>query len=476
MRKSLIFIVLTLSCVVWTGCGLWPGKDKDGGDKSEDKPEKKADTEIVIPIQAETPTRADISAHFETNSRVEAEDQVQVTAEGVGECLKVYVEEGDRVKAGQVLAELDRAEMLAQIGQTEVNVRQTKTEYDRAAQGFKDGIMAEVERDNAKFAYEQALATLETQQVQLEKTTIRAPIGGIVTQRAVQEGMLVSAGAPVFSIVDPASYLLLINPPERRLPFLHEGQVAKVTLDALGDEEFEATVRRVNPNVDPITGLVKVTLDFDKETLSRLHEGAFARVRLIIDTHENALLVPKDAVLEENARRYVFVVEEKEEEEEDEEKDAEDDEDADTEDADAEAEEDDKDGDDGDDGGDDAEADDDDGDDDADAEADADADADADAEEDEGPLLVANRVEVETDFEDSDYYEIISGIDDTALIVTLGQHTLKSSSRVRLTDATTEILAKAGLTAEEALKAAEEKKAEKERKQKEKQAEAKSEK
>ncbi|NIA14737.1 MAG: efflux RND transporter periplasmic adaptor subunit, partial [Nitrospiraceae bacterium] len=309
MRKSLLLILLALSCVAWTGCGLWP--NKGNGDEPEKKNEEKADTEIVIPIQAELPRRADISSHFETNSRVEAEDQVQVTAEGVGECLKVYVEEGDRVSAGQVLAELDRAEVLAQIGQTEVNIRQTKTEYDRAAQGFKDGIMAEVERDNAKFAYEQALATLETQRVQLGKLTVRAPLGGIVTQRAVQEGQLVSVGTPVFSIVDPSSYLLRINAPERRLQNLHKGQQAKVTLDALGNEEFVATVRRVNPNVDPVSGLVKVTLDFDKETLSRLHEGAFARVRLIIDTHENALLVPKDAVLEENARRYVFVVEEK---------------------------------------------------------------------------------------------------------------------------------------------------------------------
>ena len=104
-----------------------------------------------------------------------------------------------------------------------------------------------------------------------------------------------------------------------------------------------------------------------------------------------------------------------------------------------------------------------------DAETEAGEDAEAATDEgdaeDAAPALVANRIEVETGLEDSDFVEVVSGIDDESLIVVLGQHTLKSGSRVRITNAAAEIEAKSGLSAEEALEAA---KAKQEAKSKEK--------
>ena len=427
MRNWLTVLVLALLAGSVVGCDIVgrKAKSKDAEDKTEETTQE--ETEIVIPIEADRPDRGDISSHFETTTRVQAENRVQVPSEGVGECTAVHVEEGDRVEMGEVLAELDTTDIRLTIGQGEVQVRQTKTSYDIAEKSLKEGIGSKAERDNAKFAHEQAVAALEAQKVQLEKQTVKAPIAGIVTMRAVQVGQFVATGTPLFAIVDPASFMLTINPPERELSRLREGQVAKVTIDALGDEEFAATVRRVNPNVDPMSGTVKVTLDFDEETRSRLREAAFARVGLVMETHENALLLSKDALVEENARKYVFVVVERE--------------------AEAQAPEE------------------------AEAEAgqekteEADAATDEGDEEDAAPILVANRIEVETGLEDSDFVEVVSGIDDESLIVVLGQHTLKSGSRVRVTNAAAEIQAKSGLSAEEALEAA---KAKQEAKAKEK--------
>ena len=168
--------------------------------------------------------------------------------------------------------------------------------------------MAPVEEENARFAYEQALAAREVQSVQLANLTVRAPISGIVTKKNIQIGMLVSSGAPAYTIVDPGSYRLVINPPEKLAPRLRLKQEARVSLDAVQGEDFSAIVERINPAVDSASGTVKVTLGFDRAMLDRIKEGAFARVRLVLETKENALLVPKDAVGEENARKYVFRV------------------------------------------------------------------------------------------------------------------------------------------------------------------------
>jgi RND family efflux transporter MFP subunit len=407
---SLVFLAI----VAW-GCNFTNAKVADSEKaKTEDKM-KPDQSDIIIPVQAALPQRGPISLYFETTARVEAEDHVQVMAEAIGECEKVLVEEGDRVKAGDILMELDTKTIQATIGQAEVQVRQTKTAYDIAERSLAEGIGAKAERDNAQFAHEQALAALNMQKVQLAKLTVRAPITGIVTKKNVQAGQLVASAAPVFTIVDPKTYMLVINPPEKEIARLKVGQVARVTIDALGNEEFEAKVRRINPSVDPGSGTVKVTLDFDAAIRAQLRESAFARVRLVLDTHENALLVAKDTLVEENARKYVFTVQQKTEE-----------------------------------GAGKATASD------LPKEAGALA-ASTDAAAPEKPDFIANRVEVQIGLEDSNAVEILSGIDDTALTVTLGQQTLKTGAKVTVTNASAEILAKAGLSAEEALQAAKEK-------------------
>lgn len=335
---------------------------------------------VLIPIHADYPGRSDIAAYFETTSRIQAERRVEVISKGLGLCLKVMAEEGDKVKAGEVLAELDKEELQAQLRQTLVSVEQHKTAYQIAEQSLEKGIGSRAERDNTRFIYEQAQATLNLQQVQLRHQTITAPISGIVTMRHIQPGMLVSAGMPAFSIVDPTSYVLPINPPEKELSRLQIGQEARVTIDSKEGQEFVAYVRRINPSVDPMSGTVKVMLDFNEADRESLREAAFARVRLVMETHENALVVPKDAILEENARKYLMTVREQAQEA-------------------------------------------------------------AEGEASPGqPVLVAERIEVQTGLEDSNTVEILSGIDDTTRFVTLGQHTLKPGSMVSITNARDEIL------------------------------------
>jgi membrane fusion protein (multidrug efflux system) len=352
-----------------------------------------------IPVEAVLPVRGPISEYFETTTRVEAERKVSVTSQGMGKCMKVYVDEGDRVSAGDVLAELDKEELNAQLRSSNAQLQKLKSDYDRSKQLFEEGLSAKAEYDNARYGYEQQLAAVNQQQVQLNNMTIRAPISGVITVKHIQQGDLVSSGAPAFDVVDTNSYMLAINPAEQLLRRIKIGQTALVSIDATEGNDFHAKVRRINPAVDPASGTVKVTLDFQKDAMSQLREAAFARVRLVMDTHEDALLVPKDAVIEENARKYVFIVEPQREE--------------------------------------------------------LPEGTVSDGGESASGTLVATRMEVQTGLEDKVNVEIVGGIDGESPIVTVGQQTLKSGSEVKLTTAEAELLAKSGLTAEEALKAAE---------------------
>lgn len=352
----------------------------------------------AIPVEAQLPVRGSLSEFFETTTRVEAERSVQVTSEGIGKCLKIQVDEGDSVTKGDVLAELDTSELNTQLASARTQLAKAKADYSRSRESVKEGLVAPLEFENAKYALEQQQASVDQLNVQLANMTIRAPLSGIVTQKLVQVGQIISSGSPCFEIIDPKSYYLNVNVPEKNyLSRIEVGQEAKVNLDSL-DEDITAKVRRIHPAVDETSGTVKVTLDVERSALSKLRNYAFARVNVVLATHENALMVPKNAVVEENTRKYVYVVERA-------------------------------------------------------APENAEVSSGVDAAED-GLALTAQRREIKTGLEDSANIEIVEGIADDDLVITVGQQTLKSGSEVKLTSVQDELLAKSGLSADEALKAA----------------------
>jgi membrane fusion protein, multidrug efflux system len=382
-----------MGCVMALGCDT--GSLNQQGPKTAEA--KGQSPSIVIPVDAVLPIRDSISEIARTDSRVESENRVDVTSEVVGRCIKVTVEEGDEVDKGDVLVELDKNEQLAQLRQQQAQMTTAERDYQRAKELYANGLNSQQEYDSAYSSYRQQLETVNQTKEQLTKYTIRAPISGIISMKDVQLGQVVSSGTPIFTIVDPSSFMLEVRIEEGALPRLYKGQRAKVKIDALGNEVFETTVRRINPAIDAASGTVGVILDFKDEDLPKLREAAFARVDLVMDTRENALLVPKEAIIEDNARTFLFTVVEQSGEE-----------------------------------------------------------ADNDSSD---PIYVAERVEVDTGLSNSAYIEITNGIGDADHVVTYGQNTLKDGSHVRVTTAETELDTAAAVSAEEALEIAAERKA-----------------
>ena len=392
---------LTLAALLCTAIGCTVQVEGKAPSKSTDNAsplQKAVAEEIRIPVEAQFPSRKSINLYQKASFRIQAERHVDFVSKGTGQCIKVIVDEGDTIKKGDILAELDREELQAQIRQSQVNVDQTKYQMGSAQDQNESGIGKRVDSENAKFTYQQALASLDLLNVQLSHQTIRAPINGIITRRDIQEGKLITSGAPVFSITDPDSLYLPIYISDKELPRLAVGQKAFVTIDALGGETFDATVRRINPSVDATLLKSKVILDFTHETRKRLVEGAFATVLLVMETHENALVVPKDAVREEYTRTFLMVVQDA-----------------------------------------------------PDLIAAEEATATDNNAVPEATTKIAAIVEVQTGLEDSEHIEILSGIDDQTLVITLGQNTLDDGTAVKITNAYDEVQLNADLSAEEAL-------------------------
>jgi membrane fusion protein, multidrug efflux system len=399
------------------------------GGEEDDKEAKKETAPLIIPVEAAAPERGDISTYFETSTRVEAERKVEVASKGSARCIKILVDEGDTVKQGDILAELDRAEAQAMYDQSSIQVKQNETSYKLAKRQFDEGLGTRTDMDNTSYTHQQSLATLESQKLALDNLTIRAPINGIITSRQVQEGMLVSNGDSVFSMMDPTTFILAIAPPEKELSRLKIGQKAEVRIDALPGKVYQASIRRINPSVDPITGTIKVILDFEEGLRGKLRESAFSRVKLVMNTRKNVILIPKEAIVEESGKKYVFLLEKTEDEtvtltpEKEEPKDE----------ASPLTTE---------------------------VEASVDDEKIVEPTAEEIPVYTAKRVEVKTALEDSDRIQIFSGAAEKDLMVINGQHSLRDGAKVRITNIQQELDINLGLSADELLEKAQEKRKE----------------
>ena len=366
-----LFCIITVIILFLHGCSL--NKKVDANDDAQINTTKP----IAFPVEAVFPIRKDISKYFETTTRISAERKVEVISKGMGICEELLVEEGDYVKEGQVLAKLDTSEVETQILQTRVNIEKCKSALVIAENSLKEGIGSKVERDNARFALDAAEATLKIQQLQLKNQTITAPISGIITKRNIQKGVLVSTGMPVFSIVDPDSYVLPINIPEREISRVYIDQKAEVIVDSCPSENFIATVFRISPTIDPSSGTIKTTLHFlEKDKNICIKDSAFARVKLVMEVHPQAIVIPKDAVLEESGKKYIFTAQTKDAEDL--------------------------------------------------------KKLDYDEIKNKSIQFTAQKVEIQVGLEDSSYYEVLKGIDEHTLVITLGQMNLKPGSVIEV--------------------------------------------
>jgi RND family efflux transporter MFP subunit len=278
------------------GCG------KDSQSMTKDKKEV-----ATIPVEVSQVETGDISAYFTGTATLEAEEDASVVAKVGGVVQRILVEEGTYVKAGQILAKLDDEKLGAQLAQSEANMRKLENDFRRNEELFDKKLVSAEVFQRAKFEYESQKAAYEMAKLDHDYASIRAPISGVVAQRLIKVGNMVLPNTPTFRITDFDPLLAVLHVPEREMSKLRAGQPANLTVDAIAGAEFSGRIARVSPVVDPTTGTIKVTVEV-RDLSKQLKAGMFGRVNIVHDVHTNTLLIPKGAVIAEDAESAVFVI------------------------------------------------------------------------------------------------------------------------------------------------------------------------
>lgn len=259
----------------------------------------------AIPVAVTSVIRRDIADYLETNGSLEAENEVDIVARTTGPIVELNVEEGDFVRAGQVLARIDAAEIEAQLGIARVNLAEAELAWNRAQDSFQAEVVSQEAYDLAKSNFDAAAAQIVGTEILLDYTVIRAPFDGLIVERTIKNAEHVANNARLFRISDFDPLLCPIQLPEKDLPRLEVDQPAHLTVEAWPGVRFPARVLRISPVVDPATGTVKVTLEVQAQ--GRLRPGMFASVFVETDVHENAIVVPKQALVLESTSDMVYV-------------------------------------------------------------------------------------------------------------------------------------------------------------------------
>lgn len=262
-----------------------------------------------------------LSTELDLPGSVLAVNQATVRAKLSAEVRRVAVREGERVAAGQVLAEFDTTQLRAQLAERQASWEAAKALLANSQRAkvanaalVKQNFISQNAADNADSAYQSQLAAvaaaraaLEQTQIQMNDAQVRAPIAGVVAKRHVQSGEKVSFDSPLIGIVDLSALEVQAQAPVSDVPLLAPGMPVEVAIEGLADKRFAARIERINPATEPGTRMLNVYLSLPNPD-GVLRAGMFARVKVALASETPRPSLPLSALRGDATQSYVWVI------------------------------------------------------------------------------------------------------------------------------------------------------------------------
>jgi len=247
------------------------------------------------------------------------QDSSRIFPKVAGRIFDVLVEEGDQVKKGDLLMQINTFDYArafenatAVMNQAKSNLTKANRDFARMEKLFKDKAVSKqnyqdmkTASDLARFAYDQAVTALKKAKDDLKECGVRAPISGMITNKLVNPGELTGPQVLAFVIMQMGMIEVEVDLPEEVFGYLKTGNKSFVTFDAIPDTMVEGTITKVYPTIDPISRTVKMTITIDNPDL-KIRSGMTARTKIVQKAKENALYAPKSAMIPEEGQYIAY--------------------------------------------------------------------------------------------------------------------------------------------------------------------------
>jgi len=279
----------------------------------------------AAPVKVFKVQRQKISERLFYTGVIEAWNKINVTPDIGGKIAKIHVEEGDIVQKGQLLAELDTRAVRLQLEQAQAALAVAEANYNDAQKNMermerlkKEDAASDQQYEKVKLAYDaadaqfkQARAAVNLARYNLDVSLMKAPFSGVVASKNAEVGEVInpmmggfSPTSGVLTLMDFSRVRIEIDATQQDVVRIKKGQLAQLRVTAIPDRIFQGRVSIVNITADPVSKKFKVEVTVDNSDLA-LRPNTFGEVSLEVSTHEQALVIPQNAVLE---NKYVFRV------------------------------------------------------------------------------------------------------------------------------------------------------------------------
>ena len=313
-RKRIIIAIVAVAAVLLAALFFFGGSGEQAAAPKGKQGEQLPAVTVIVPGRQDVP--ALISA---TGSLAARRDMpVGVPGQG-GQVVRVLVEPGQWVRAGQTLAVIDRsvqsqqaAQLAASIEVARADLRLAENQLSRAQQLVGRGFISQADLDQKRATRDAAAARVRVAQAQLGATRaqigqldVRAPTAGLVLSRSVEVGQVVGAGSPaLFRIAEGGQMELFARLPQTDLALLSPG--VPVTVTPVGSPtSYQGQVRLIEPIIDPQTrqGVVRILVPYSRD----VRPGGFAQAEIRAGS-VSATLLPESAVLTDDQGTHVMIV------------------------------------------------------------------------------------------------------------------------------------------------------------------------
>jgi len=305
----------------------------------------------AVPVKVATPTTKTLVEELKLNGEVKAAEEATVTPKLSEKISKIHKKEGDFVEKGALLVELDQSSIRTKILQSEAalekakaarqesraSIANLKRQLDKANEDWasmrrllKDGAVTKTQVDDAEKDYirwkteydravngekqaaaqvDEAQHALEDVRSNLDHTVVTAPIAGMVSRIAAHAGENVGPGAPLLTILQITKVKVKVKIPEDKTGKVKKGMTAKITSRLIPGKEFVGRVVRLAAELNPADRTLEAQIEVDNPE-RQLKPGTFPDIVLETGRHENAIVVPRGAIVYERGKKHVFTVKE----------------------------------------------------------------------------------------------------------------------------------------------------------------------
>jgi RND family efflux transporter MFP subunit len=267
------------------------------------------DTNKKIPLITTFMSEQKVFQHYlELQGNVSTKMNLVIFPEYSGVLTRIYVEEGQRVTKGQMLAKIDDGGMSQQLAQAEIQTNLAKTTFERQERLWNQKIGSEIQFLQAKSNYEAQAQMVNQIKQQIDKTVVRAPFSGTIDDVITEQGSVVGAGqTQLMRIVNLDDMYIETNVPESYITNVTINKDVKIEFPILG-KTVDAKIRQAGSFINPANRTFKIEIAIPNKDKD-IKPNLTAKVKINDYTNETAILIPQSIISENaNGEQYIYVV------------------------------------------------------------------------------------------------------------------------------------------------------------------------